>query len=70
MKELKSNEVFQTSNDKICVKVSDLPAHLFYSADGVVYTQWKDAIVDSNVVVSNIPLGTFMYIDQDSIITD
>lgn len=70
MKNIPANTPFQTTADKICALTETTPAHLLFSVDGNTYTQWSDAIQENNVVISNIPVGTFLKFDQDAVITD
>ena len=70
MKELKANEIFQTTSDKIALQTLTTPAELVYSVDGTTWTGWKDQITENNVVISNIPIGLYMRLSADCIITD
>ena len=71
MRLIKSNEVFQTTSDKIGVSPVDgeTPVFLFYCADGVNFDKWQDPIQYA-AVITNIPVGLFMKFSMDCIITD
>lgn len=70
MRELKANKVFQTTSDKIALQTLTIPAKLEYSVDAVTWTVWKEQITENNVVISNIPVGLYIKLNQDCVITD
>lgn len=70
MKIIDANIPFQTTNDKIAIQITDVPANLAYSVDNIVYTDWKDQITEINTVITNIPRGLYLKLDAQCIITD
>lgn len=70
MNNITANTPFQTTADKIALQTLTVPATLSYSVDCITWTQWKEQINDNNVVINNIPLGLYLRVDQDCIITD
>lgn len=70
MRIIDANTPFQTPNDKIALQVSTVPATLSYSVDNTVYTAWKEQITENNAVITNCPIGLYLKLDQDYIITD
>lgn len=70
MRIIDANTPFQTPNDKIALQVSTVPATLSYSVDNTVYTTWKEQITENNAVITNCPIGLYLKLDQNCIITD
>ena len=70
MRTITANTPFQTPNDKIALQVSTTPATLSYSVDNKTYTKWNDQITENNAVITNCPIGLYMKLDVDCIITD
>lgn len=61
---LKANTPHQVYKSRIGI-VAPAATTLEYSADGVTYSTWKDALEEGNNVINNAPDGLYIKFNKD-----